>query len=150
MIHLMQTSIWEPPRTAALVVPVNCRGVMGAGMAKEFAQRFPAMADAYRLSCKQYNERGGGMHPGEVLPLPVPGGAVLFAFTKDDWRNPSEFLAIQACIMGVYRTVRKQKLTSVKVPALGCGLGGLLWADVLPLMETAFETLPTVDWYIYP
>ena len=150
MIHLIQTSIWEPPRTAALVVPVNCRGVMDAGMAKEFAERFPAMADNYRLSCKQYNERGAGMHPGEVLPLPIPGGAVLFAFTHDKPEDEEGVLAVQACIIVIYRVVCKQKLTSVKVPALGCGPGGLLWADVLPLMETAFETLPTVDWYIYP
>ena len=150
MIHLIQTSIWEPPRTAALVVPVNCRGVMGAGMAKEFAERFPAMADNYRLSCKQYNERGAGMHPGEVLLLPIPGGAVLFAFTKGAREQPSQLDWVKECVVGICHVVRKQKLASVKVPALGCGPGGLLWADVLPLMETAFETLPGVDWYIYP
>jgi len=36
-------------------------------------------------------------------------------------------------------------IKSISVPPLGCGLGGLEWIDVKPLLETAFEQLSDVN-----
>jgi O-acetyl-ADP-ribose deacetylase (regulator of RNase III) len=33
-------------------------------------------------------------------------------------------------------------VTSVALPALGCGLGGLSWSDVKPRIEAALGDLP--------
>ncbi|WP_292754265.1 hypothetical protein [Nostoc sp. NMS4] len=35
------------------------------------------------------------------------------------------------------------------MPALGCGNGGLNWADVKPLIESAFAQLPDVQVIIF-
>jgi len=39
----------------------------------------------------------------------------------------------------------ENKVRSVAVPPLGCGLGGLNWSDVRPLIEEAFSALPDLD-----
>jgi O-acetyl-ADP-ribose deacetylase (regulator of RNase III) len=38
----------------ALVVPVNCVGVMGAGLARDFRARFPAVHQDYLSRCADW------------------------------------------------------------------------------------------------
>lgn len=38
--------------------------------------------------------------------------------------------------------IKLLRIRSNAVPALGCGLGGLNWLEVRPLIETAFSALP--------
>src|SRR5262249_57951817 len=40
--------------------------------------------------------------------------------------------------------VTRLGITSIAVPPLGCGLGGLNWADVRPRIEAAFARVPAV------
>jgi O-acetyl-ADP-ribose deacetylase (regulator of RNase III) len=35
-------------------------------------------------------------------------------------------------------------IRSIAVPPLGCGLGGLNWRDVRPMIENSFSELPDV------
>ena len=37
-----------------LVNTVNCKGVMGKGIALQFKQKFPEMFENYRLACKKW------------------------------------------------------------------------------------------------
>ena len=54
-------------RGQVLVNPVNCVGTMGAGLAKQFAARYPAMNELYREECRKHLVR-----TGEVRLHPVP------------------------------------------------------------------------------
>ncbi len=45
--------------------------------------------------------------------------------------------------------IKKLKINSVAVPPLGCGYGGLDWAEVRPLIEKAAESLPYVRFIIF-
>ena len=41
-------------------------------------------------------------------------------------------------------------LTSLAVPALGCGNGGLSWSMVRPLIEETFQAAPDVRVVLFP
>jgi O-acetyl-ADP-ribose deacetylase (regulator of RNase III) len=41
--------------------------------------------------------------------------------------------------------VQKQQIRSIAIPPLGCGLGGLNWEEVRPLIIEAFQSLPEVS-----
>lgn len=127
----------------ALVCPVNCVGVMGAGLAKEFRLRFPNNYRAYLHHCARI-----GMVPGEVYLVRQPDGpvSVYNVATKGDWRDPSRLRSVWWGLLDLARKVRHQ---SVAVPKLGCGLGGLQWSDVRPLAVHALESRPDVDWRVY-
>lgn len=43
----------------ALVNPVNCVGIMGAGLAKQFKDKYPDMFDRYKELCRQGKFYGG-------------------------------------------------------------------------------------------
>ena len=41
--------------------------------------------------------------------------------------------------------VQRLGIRSIAIPPMGCGNGGLCWADVRPLIQAAFEPLPDVE-----
>ena len=111
-------------RAQVLVCPVNCVGVMGKGLAKEFKRRRPFQSKDYFWACKCNTNK---MKAGEVLDC----GSVWFAFTKEDWRDPARIEWVDACLASIADAPPK----SIAIPQLGCGCGGLDWADVWPLYE---------------
>ena len=116
----------------ALVNPVNCRGVMGRGLARQFARQFPQMLPEYRRICSQRLLRPGAPYLHRVNEQP-PRYVVSFP-TKDDWRNDSRLEWISAGMVAMMNLLREHEITSVAIPQLGAGLGGLYWHDVRPVI----------------
>jgi O-acetyl-ADP-ribose deacetylase (regulator of RNase III) len=56
---------------------------------------------------------------------------------------------IEDGLMDLVRTVQALSIKSIAIPPLGCGLGGLNWAEVRPRIEVAFSVLPDVDVVLY-
>lgn len=130
----------------AIVNAVNCVGVMGAGLAKAFKDKFPHMNEQYELKCKL-----GILRPG-VMDLYVVNSDPKYVInfpTKDDWRDPSELVYINTGKYALMNTVREWQINSVAIPALGCGLGGLSWGVVKPMLVRMNEFFPEVNWIIY-
>jgi len=64
--------------------------------------------------------------------------------TKRDWRANSRYADIESGLKALVADVRRLGIQSIAVPPLGCGLGGLDWAKVRPMIEKAFAGLPGV------
>lgn len=123
----------------ALVNPVNCVGVMGAGLALAFKRRYPTAFLAYVKACQR-----GEVAPGRVFTFAV-GGHTIFHFpTKRHYRDGSRLEDIEAGLDALVKEIRKHEVTSVSIPALGCGLGGLDWKDVQPRIVKAMKPLTNV------
>jgi len=56
---------------------------------------------------------------------------------------------IEAGLQTLVAEVRKRDIHSVAIPPLGCGLGGLRWADVRTRIEEAFQDLDDVQVLLY-
>lgn len=139
-------SIFDAP-VQALVNPVNCQGIMGAGLAIEFRQRFPAAYESYHLACRCHE-----LTPGIIHPYRLPNGRWIAHFpTKALWRNPARMAYISAGLPNLVEFVRANSIKSIAIPALGCGRGGLNWSEVKPRIEKAFQSLPkgTVDVWLF-
>ena len=65
--------------------------------------------------------------------------------TKQHWKNPSVLADIQAGLDALLVEVQRLNIRSIAVPALGCGLGGLSWEQVRPLIEQVFAAVPDVQ-----
>lgn len=139
MIEIGTGSILEAD-VQAIVNPVNCRGVMGKGLALEVKRRWPDVFRVYAKACCRSE-----LHPGDVqvVIIPTQPSIILNLATKDDWRDPSRIEWIERGIdrLVFYRTLHR--IQSIAIPAIGCGLGGLDWAVVRPLLVGAFENLRT-------
>ena len=123
----------------AFVNPVNTEGVMGKGLALEFKKRYPEAFREYEMAC-----RHGTIAPGKCLMswLPEPGPRMVIQFpTKTRWRSPSKYEYIDAGLVDLVRLVHMHGITSIAIPAMGCGLGQLDWRVVRKKIEAAFEDI---------
>lgn len=122
------------------VNPVNCVGVMGAGLALQFKQRFPSMFEYYLQEC-----RSGNLNVGKVCAfknsIMIPKTIILFP-TKADWRNASRLEWIDTGLQSLSAYVLQNSIKTLSIPAVGCGYGALKWDDVYPLIRLHLDCLP--------
>lgn len=129
----------------ALVNPVNCVGTAGAGLAKQFREKYPANDRKYITACK-----AGNIVPGRVSFTTRRSYADRVRYiinfpTKTHWKSPSKLEYVRTGLVSLVATVKHLDIKSIAIPALGCGLGGLQWVDVRGLIEEAFRDLPDLD-----
>jgi len=142
MIELTRGNLLEAP-AEALVNTVNCIGYMGKGIALQFKQAFPANFKAYEAACHAsdmvpgrmfIHDNGGLVNPRYIINFP----------TKRHWRGKSRIEDVATGLDALVADVRRLGIRSIAVPPLGCGLGGLDWNVVRPMIEQAFAPLPDV------
>jgi O-acetyl-ADP-ribose deacetylase (regulator of RNase III)/uncharacterized protein YwgA len=143
MLKALIGDLFESP-AAAWVNTVNCVGVMGKGVAQEFKKRFPEMFDDYRARCDKTQVQLGEPY----LYRDAAGRSIINFPTKGHWRSPSRLSDIEAGLDYFAEHIAEWGLTSVAMPPLGCGNGGLEWAEVGPLIWRKLHALP-VDVEVY-
>ncbi|MFC4354218.1 macro domain-containing protein [Chryseomicrobium palamuruense] len=146
MIQSVKGNLLEDP-AEAYVNTVNTVGVMGKGIALQFKQAFPDVFKQYAKDCKKGLVEVGKMHNVQVEGLAAPKYVINFP-TKEHWRNPSKLEYIQEGLQDLVRVVQDLKITSIALPPLGCGNGGLDWQVVRPLILEAFQPLD-VEVHLY-
>jgi O-acetyl-ADP-ribose deacetylase (regulator of RNase III) len=142
MIEITKGNLLEA-NAEALVNTVNCVGFMGKGIALQFKQAFPANFKAYEAACRADEVMPGRMLVYDNGRLLNPRYIINFP-TKRHWRGKSRIADIKSGLTALGEEVRKLGLHSIALPPLGCGLGGLDWGEVRPLIEEAFRELPDV------
>ncbi len=148
MIHLTEGNILEAD-AEALVNTVNTVGVMGKGIALQFKKAFPEMFKAYEVICAKGELEPGTLHVYDRGVMFNPRFIINFP-TKRDWRARSKLEDIQSGLDALVRVVDELGIRSIALPPLGCGQGGLNWADVFPLIDAAMARLPGVDVLVFP
>lgn len=132
----------------ALVNPVNCVGYSGAGLAKQFRDHFFFFYEQYRTAAFAGEIKRGKIY---VYTLESRNRRWILAFpTKDHWKDRSQYRDIETGLEDLVRVIRDLGIHSIAIPALGCGLGGLRWEIVKPMIEKTMEPLSNVNVLIYP
>jgi hypothetical protein len=135
-------------RMQTLTVSVNCVGVMGRGLASRAKYQFPDVYVKYQDLCrsgkirlgKPYLYKREGSFDYELSDRPrsptSPNGDTWFLLfpTKDHWRNRASIEGIEGGLRWLVENYKKESISSLAVPALGCGQGWLDWRDVGPLL----------------
>jgi O-acetyl-ADP-ribose deacetylase (regulator of RNase III) len=114
--------------------------VMGKGIALQFKETFPDNFKAYQAAVKRGEVRVGAMF---VVSLHrMDGVQYIINFpTKEHWRSPSRLSYIRDGLQDLRRVILEKKIQSIALPPLGCGNGGLDWAEVRPMIEAALGDL---------
>jgi O-acetyl-ADP-ribose deacetylase (regulator of RNase III) len=134
--------------TEAIVNTVNCEGIMGRGIAAQFKRMYPENFKAYQKACKNREVVPGKMFTFEIVQLNGPRFIVNFP-TKRHWKGKSRIEDIESGLAALVSEVRLRRIASIAIPPLGCGLGGLNWNIVRPLIERAFESLTDVRTLVF-
>lgn len=143
MIKLTQGNVLKAD-AEALVNTVNCVGVMGRGIALQFKKAYPKNFKAYKAACDAKEVRPGKMFVYDLSRIYNPRFIINFP-TKRHWRGKSRIEDIEAGLVDLVQLIQRENIKSIAIPPLGCGLGGLNWAEVKALILTSFEALPDVE-----
>ena len=147
MIEFKQGNLLKE-NAEALVNTVNCVGVMGKGIALQFKQAFPENFRQDEKAC-----RAGEVQPGRMFIVPTgnlfyPRYIINFP-TKRHWRSKSKIEDIKSGLKALVAEVQELAISSIAIPLLGCGNGGLDWAKVKPLIESTFVELPELKVIVF-
>lgn len=147
MIEFTQGDILQAD-VEAVVNTVNCVGVMGRGIALQFRKKYPDNFTVYKAACDRGDVQPGRMLIVDLRRLQSPRFVVNFP-TKRHWKGQSRLEDVRTGLTALVEEVRQRSIKSLAIPPLGCGLGGLSWNQVRPLIEDAFAGLPEVRVVIY-
>ncbi|MDJ0734271.1 MAG: macro domain-containing protein [Nostocaceae cyanobacterium] len=143
MIEFKQGNLLEE-KAEAIVNTVNCVGVMGKGIALQFKRAYPENFREYAKACQ-----AGKVQPGRMFTVvrdSIFNPRYIINFpTKRHWRGKSKIEDIKNGLTALIAEVKQLGITSIAIPPLGCGNGGLNWTEVKPLIESAFNQLPNVQ-----
>ncbi len=149
-IEYKSGNMFDEP-TEAIVNTVNCVGVMGKGVALEFKRRWPENFKAYKRLCDEKH-----LSPGQVFIFDnndiLENGKHRYLInfpTKQHWRSRSKIEYIEAGLDNFVQQVREFGIKSISLPPLGCGNGGLDWADVKPIIEKKIAKLTDVHFVVF-
>lgn len=125
--------IWSVKK-GIVVIPVNCQGIMGKGLARQCKERHPQIHRHYRHMCLNSDFSITSLK----MFLLNDDYAILLFPTKKQWRNPSRLEWIDANL-GRLATIMTltlfPALKTLHIPPLGCGEGGLDINEVYPLIK---------------
>jgi O-acetyl-ADP-ribose deacetylase (regulator of RNase III) len=147
MITFKTGNIFEED-SEAIVNTVNCVGIMGRGIALQFKKKYPANFKAYAEAAKHSEIIPGKMFVFENNKNFSPKYIINFP-TKRHWRDKSRISDIQSGLQALAETIQKEKIQSIALPPLGCGLGGLNWDEVRQLIVNTFEKLSDINIIVF-
>lgn len=106
---------------------VNIRGFMGAGVAKEFRLRYPEMYETYRVACIRGELRAGAVMPWQN---PTNGHWVYNLASQDEPGAHARLEWLDSSVRSMVEHASRHGVPKVALPRIGCGIGGLDWAEV--------------------
>ncbi len=130
-------------KAQVIVNTVNCKGVMGKGLALAFKQRYPAMFPVYQQECKT-----GKLRIGKPTLYKQSTPWILNFPTKYEWKFPSKLEYLEKGLEYLVANYKKAGIKSIAFPKLGAQNGKLSWDEVGPLMAKYLGQLD-IDVYIY-
>src|ERR1035437_890257 len=89
----------------AIVNPVNCVGVMGAGLALKFKQKYPKMFLKYQKHCENGHIRPGGIMVYDLYKEELRNDRVRYILniaTKNHWKHPSKTSFVENALYNLH------------------------------------------------
>jgi len=113
---------------------------MGRGIALQFKRAFPDNFKAYESACRRHEVQPGSMFVFSTGQLTNPRYVINFR-PSGTGAAPADWLTSMLVWSPWPKEVERLRIKTIAIPPLGCGLGGLRWEDVRPLIERTFRRL---------
>jgi O-acetyl-ADP-ribose deacetylase (regulator of RNase III) len=139
-IHYLKGNIFDS-KAQVIVNTVNCKGVMGKGLALAFKHKYPDMFSAYERDCQT-----GKLSIGRPTLYQKSTPWILNFPTKNHWRFPSKLEYLEKGLAFLIAHYKRAGITSIAFPKLGAQNGQLSWDEVGPLMA---KYLSQIDIHVY-
>lgn len=123
---------------------------MAQGLALALRQRYPSLHEDFHHWCRQQHPR-----PGEAWMWGAPGGVRIVQLLTQE-RGPAAGGRpgrattghVRESLRALAKLAIAEGLTSLAVPRLATGVGGLAWNEVLPIVEARLGAIG-IPAYVY-
>lgn len=127
-------NLWKYPADVYCITTNGIRNgaghlVMGAGLAKQAATKYPALPILLGWWLESYGN----------TPCYVPSAGIVSLPTKHNWTDPSDLELIVQSATAIALLARLHRWSIVASVRPGCGLGNLKWNDVKPILEKVWD-----------
>ena len=141
-IHFISGDLFSNRHNAqALAHGCNCQGSMGAGVAKGFRERYPEMYEEYRRRCKAEPR---AFNLGDAFLWREAGRPAVFNLGTQErfWHARASYEAIETALGAMKARADAEGITTIALPRIGVGYGGLSWKKVKGVVEAVFREWP--------
>ncbi len=120
------------------------------GLALQLRERMPALYKDFRHFCQTQHPKSGGLWTW----MSADGRYIVNLFTQEaayaHGSKPGHATVSQVnhTLHALRALVQKEQIGSVALPRLACGVGGLNWEDIRPLIEKQLGDLG-IPVYVY-
>jgi O-acetyl-ADP-ribose deacetylase (regulator of RNase III) len=120
------------------------------GLALQLRERMPALYKDFRHHCQTSHPKSGGLWTW----MSSDGRFIVNLFTQDaayaHGSKPGDATVshVNHALHALRAFVQKEKIPSLALPRLACGVGGLDWGDIRPLIEKQLGDLD-IPVYVY-
>lgn len=142
MIHLVSGDILLT-RAQVIAHGVSPNDPMKQGLALALHDKYPAMHKDFHHWCSQAHPK-----PGDVWMWGGPGGVrIVNLITQEGGYGhgsrpgPASLKNVRNALRDLAHMAQAESFTSIALPRLATGVGGLDWADVLPIIEERLGSL---------
>lgn len=149
MIHEVEGDILMT-QAQAIAHGIAANDPMNQGLALSLHERYPAMHKDFHHWCHQSHPK-----PGEAWMWGGAGGIrIINLLTQEggygDRKKPGKATEknVNHVLRALKKIIKKEKITSIALPRLATGVGGLSWDHVAPIIESQLGELE-IPVYLY-
>ncbi|MDD4928651.1 MAG: Appr-1-p processing protein [Gallionella sp.] len=120
------------------------------GLALQLRERMPLMYKDFRHYCQTKHPKSGSLHDW----MSPDGRHIVNLFTRDaaydhgSKPGHASLSHVNHALHALRALVQKERVASLALPRLACGINGLDWVDVNPLIQHHLADLP-IPVYLY-
>lgn len=121
---------------------VNCKGVMGAGLAKQIKDKHPEVHRLYVSKCNEYKDNHSKLLGSIQLIsyLGTNGYGIINIFGQENFgRDPGVVYTDYDALRDAFNVIANSLgYATIRIPyKIGCGLGNGNWETVLDIIQTS-------------
>lgn len=128
----------NPHNARAFAVNLNPEGVMNTIAAVQLRNRYPKFYEEYRRLCDADPRE---LNPGDVFLWEARDGMWVISLVteQDQFLKLANKKAIEQAFTEMRKQAEANNITSIAMPPVGAGVGGLNWGHARRMLERAFK-----------
>lgn len=121
---------------------VNCKGRMRSGIAVDVRLRYPDVYEAYARYCKS-----PGLNPGDVFMMKAESDGKLIFNLASQYKEGcnATYPYLEESLWNAFDLLEEREIEGIALPRIGCGVGGLNWAKVKPMIEDIADNYSLIE-----
>jgi O-acetyl-ADP-ribose deacetylase (regulator of RNase III) len=129
----------------AIAHGVNMKGAMAGGIARSIAIMYPSAEEEYNQFCKDERARLGGVFISNInRGIEGKPQRLYNLFTQIEPGRDARLSALEVSVNRMVDMAIGSGVEVIAMPRIGCGIGGLNWEDVKPILEAASTNISFV------